>query len=378
MTKRMLIMLLGVGIIFGAIFGFQAFKGHMIKKFMAAQGQPPQTVSTIKAAMMDWQPTLKAVGSLRAMRGADLSPELAGIVSAIHFKSGEDVTANTLLLALRADSDIAHLNALKVALELSETVFQRDQEQFKVEAISRAVLDTDTANLKSAKAQVAEQQALVDKKFIRAPFAGRLGIRQIDIGQYLTPGTKIVTLQELDPVFIDFSVAQQDINHLKIGQTITATTDTFPNEHFTGKLSAIDPKVDVDTRNILARATLRNPQHQLLPGMFTNITIQSGQVQHYITLPQTAVTYAPYGDTIFVVQNKGQGANGKPLMVVQQKFVTVGETRGDQVAILKGVSVGDIVVTTGQMKLKNGTPVVINNTVIPKDNAAPDVPNEPQ
>ena len=371
MKKRMVIMLMAVGVVFGGIFGFQAFKGAMIKKFMSAQAQPPQTVTTIVASSQEWQPQIKAVGSLRAMRGADLAPEVAGLVAAIQFKSGDEVKAGDLLVQLRADSDQARLHSLQANAELADATFKRDQELIKVHAISQATYDADAANLKSTRALAAEQQALVAKKFIRAPFAGRIGIRQVDVGQFIKEGEKIATLQVLDPIYVDFYVPQQELSRLKVGEAVTAATDTFPDETFKGEISAIDPKVDTDTRNVQVRATLKNPEHKLLPGMFATVSIQSGKPQDFVTLPQTAITFSPYGDTVFLVEEKGKGADGKPAKVAKQSFVTTGRTRGDQVAILKGVKAGDTVVSSGQLKLKNGTPLIVNNTVTPADNPAP-------
>ena len=371
MKKRMVIMLMAVGVVFGGIFGFQAFKGAMIKKFMSAQAQPPQTVTTVVASSQEWQPQIKAVGSLRAMRGADLAPEVAGLVAAIQFKSGDEVKAGDLLVQLRADSDQARLHSLQANAELADATFKRDQELIKVHAISQATYDADAANLKSTRALAAEQQALVAKKFIRAPFAGRIGIRQVDVGQFIKEGEKIATLQVLDPIYVDFYVPQQELSRLKVGEAVTAATDTFPDETFKGEISAIDPKVDTDTRNVQVRATLKNPEHKLLPGMFATVSIQSGKPQDFVTLPQTAITFSPYGDTVFLVEEKGKGADGKPAKVAKQSFVTTGRTRGDQVAILKGVKAGDTVVSSGQLKLKNGTPLIVNNTVTPADNPAP-------
>jgi len=211
----------------------------------------------------------------------------------------------------------------------------------------------------------------VAKKFIRAPFAGRIGIRQVDVGQFIKEGEKIATLQVLDPIYVDFYVPQQELSRLKVGEAVTAATDTFPDETFKGEISAIDPKVDTDTRNVQVRATLKNPEHKLLPGMFATVSIQSGKPQDFVTLPQTAITFSPYGDTVFLVEEKGKGADGKPAKVAKQSFVTTGRTRGDQVAILKGVKAGDTVVSSGQLKLKNGTPLIVNNTVTPADNPAP-------
>ncbi|MEJ2700334.1 MAG: efflux RND transporter periplasmic adaptor subunit, partial [Desulfuromonadales bacterium] len=243
-----------------------------------------------------------------------------------------------------------------------------DQQQFKEKAVSQATLDTDTANLKSARSQVAEQQALVDKKFIRAPFAGRLGIRAVDLGQYLNPGTKIVTLQSLDPIFVDFYLPQKSVSRVKVGDKVTVTTDAFPGKDFSGEISAIDPQVQEGTRNVKVRARVHNSGHLLLPGMFATTDIRVGEPRSHITLPQTAITFNPYGNTVFLVEEKGKGPKGQPLLVAQQKFVSTGETRGDQIAILDGVKPGDEVVTSGQTKLRNGTPVAINNTIQPANN----------
>ncbi|HCA26513.1 MAG TPA: efflux transporter periplasmic adaptor subunit [Betaproteobacteria bacterium] len=376
MTKRMVVMLILVGVLFGGIFGFQAFKAHMIGKFMAARGAPTQTVSTIQASERVWQPHLDAVGSLRAVHGADLAPEVAGIVSRINFKSGETVKAGALLAALDATADKAKLQSLQATEQLARKTLVRDRQQFKSRAISQATLDTDIAKLKSAQAQVAEQRALVAKKSIRAPFAGRLGIRAVDLGQYLNPGAKIVTLQALNPIFLDFYVPQKAIGQVRVGQHVLVKTDAFPGRTFAGKISAIDPKADRSTRNVEVRAMVRNPKRLLLPGAFAVAKIDIGRAQRHITLPQTAISYNPYGDVVFLVEHRGKGAKGKPKWVARQRFVTLGQTRGDQVAILRGVKAGDVVVTAGQIKLRNGTPVAINNTIEPANDAAPQPKDE--
>ncbi len=371
MTKRMILMLVLAGVLFGGIFGYQAYKARMIRKSMASHGEPPQTVSVMKATLQEWQPQTEAVGSLVAVRGADISPEVSGIVSAIHFSSGQEVDTGAPLLDLNADSDIAKLRSLKAAAELARQTYERDRQQFEIQAISRATLDADIANLKSAGAQVAEQQALVDKKFIHAPFAGRLGIRAVDLGQYLNAGTKIVTLQSLDPIHVDFYLPQKSVGQVATGHKVLVRTDAFPGRTFSGEIAAVDPKVDLNTRNVQVRATIRNPRHLLLPGMYVTTDIAVGRSRRYVTLPQTAIAYNPYGNVVFLVQERGKGPDGKPLLVAEQKFVTTGETRGDQVAILSGVKEGDMVVTTGQIKLRNGTPVIINNSIVPTDNPAP-------
>jgi membrane fusion protein, multidrug efflux system len=364
MIKRMVIMLVAVAIVFGGIFGFQLFKAAMIKKFITAAGNPPQTVSVTRAGYSEWQPRIEAIGSMRAVKGADLSLEVSGVVESISFNSGDDVEEGAQLLKLRTADDIARLDSLQAMAELSEITYERDQKQFKMQAVSQATLDTDAANLKNARAQVVQQQAIIDKKVLRAPFAGHLGIRAVDLGQYLGPGTVIVTLQALDPIFVDFFVPQQAVDQVRLDQAITVRVDAFNSETFSGK-------VDTGSRNMQVRATLKNADHKLLPGMYATVDIATGSPQNYITLPQTAITYNPYGDTVYVIDSKSTDAEGKPQLTARQTFITLGPTRGDQVAVLKGVEDGDSVVTAGQIKLHNGSVVLIDNSVTPTADAAP-------
>lgn len=372
MRKRMIIMLVTVGIVLGLIFTFEWVLLPGIKKqFQAKFANPPQTVSTIVAAKQEWQPQLKAIGTLRAVRGADLSAQVGGTVSAIHFDSGADVAEGALLVELSATDDKAKLDSLKAQAELARITLQRDQRQLQAQAVSKQQVDTDTQTLASDEAQVAQQQATLDYKIIRAPFAGRIGIRQVDVGQYLPPGTPIVTLQALDPIYVDFTLPQQALAQIAVGQKVRVEVDTFPGEDFAGTIAAINSKVDTATRNVQIRATIANPQHRLLPGMFANVVIDVGTQQNYVTLPQTAVTYNPYGSTVYLVDDKGKGADGQEQLVARQVFVTTGDTRGDQVAIVKGVDSGQTVVTAGQIKLRNGSPLHIDNSVQPTDVANP-------
>jgi membrane fusion protein, multidrug efflux system len=371
MLIRMVIMLAAVTLVFGGLYGFQMFKAAIIKKVMSAVASQPQTVSTARAGYSEWQPKIEAVGSLRAVKGADLSLEVSGVVDSISFGSGDDVAEGALLLKLRADDDVAKLKSLQAIEQLNEITYERDQKQLKIQAVSQATLDTDAANLKNATAQVDQQQAILDKKFLRAPFAGHLGIRAVDLGQYLGAGTVIVTLQALDPIFTDFFVPQQAIDQIHLGQPVTVKIDAFRDQTFTGKISAINPKVDASTRNVQVRATLSNADHKLIPGMYATVDIATGAPQNYITLPQTAIAYNPYGDTVYLVDNKGIDGNSKPRLTARQTFVTTGATRGDQVAVLKGVNDGDTVVTAGQLKLHNGSPIAIDNSINPTADAAP-------
>lgn len=369
MIRRMAIMLLVAVVIFGGIFGFQAFKNRMIQAAMAGRTAPIQTVSTIQAATSEWQAQLQAVGTARANNGADLSFEVAGIVEKIAFQSGQDVAAGTLLVQLRADQDIATLQQLQATADNAEITYNRDLKQLKINGISQATVDSDLATLKSARAQVAAQQATIDKKSIKAPFAGRLGIRQVDLGQYLNAGTTVVTLQALDPIHVDFTLPQQALAQIRVGQAVTAAVDTYPDRAIAGTITAISPLVNSTSRNIQVRATFTNPDRLLMPGMYAKVTIAVGEKQRYITLPRTAIVSNPYGDIAFIVTDKGKGPNGQPRLVVTQTFVTTGESRGDQISVLKGLEVGQTVVTTGQLKLQNGSPVTINNTVTPPNDA---------
>ncbi|HEX4172366.1 MAG TPA: efflux RND transporter periplasmic adaptor subunit [Acetobacteraceae bacterium] len=366
MIKRMVIMLAGVGIILGGFFAFQNFKARMIQQVMAAMANPPQTVSTTTAEIQEWQPQVEAVGSLRAVNGADLSLEVSGIVDAIDFKSGDDVAAGAVLLRLRSDDDVAKLQALQATAELAQITYDRDMKQWKAQAVSQQQVDSDNFNLKNARAQVEQQKAMVDKKVLRAPFAGHLGIRAVDVGQFLNAGTTVVTLQALDPIYADFFLPQQSLDQIRIAQAIAAKVDTYPGQTFAGKIAAINPQVDTSSRNVQMRATLGNPDRKLLPGMYATIDIDAGAPQSHVTLPQTAIAYNPYGSTVFIVEQKGAAKT------VRQTFVTTGPRRGDQVAVLSGVKQGDVVVTAGQMKLHNGSPVAINNSVQPAADAAPE------
>ena len=373
-TKRMLIMLGAVALLIALL--ALGFFLH-IRQLMASSPKPaPQTVSATIIRKVDWQPHLSSVGTLVAVRGVDVTSEIAGLVRSIHFKSGQEVVAGQLLLQLNADADLAQLRALEAAAELAASVLARDRQQFAVQAISQAQIDNDAADLKSKQALAAQQAALVAKKTIRAPFAGKLGITTVNPGQYLNPGDKIVTLQTIDPIYVDFYIPQQQLGGLQVGQVLTLSSDAHANTAFAGKVSAISSKVDPATRNVQVEATVANPQRQLLPGMFANVHVEVGGKKQYLTLPQTAITYNPYGSTVFVVHPAPPPKAGAPPpkagdLVVQQVFVTTGETRGDQVAVLTGLAEGQRVVTSGQIKLKNGSPVVISNVVEPRNNPQP-------
>lgn len=371
MIKRMLIMLLVVGLILGAVFGFIVFKNRMIKQYLAEHGHPPQAVSTVVARYNAWRSSLRAVGTLKAVRGVDLSSDLGGIVTDIHFKQGEEVAEGAPLLQLRMQDDLARMQALKAAADLARITLDRDRAQFQAKAISQQTLDSDVANLAQATANVAEQQALLDKKLIRAPFAGRLGLRQVEVGQYLQIGSPFVTLQALDSLYIDFNLPQQVLANLRVGQPVTVHADAFPDLAFPGEIAVIHPKVDVGSRNLQLRAVLKNPGRKLLPGMYASLDIETGQPQRHLTLPNAAIAYNPYGALVYRVERQGQDDKGQPRLVARETFITLGDTRGDQVAVTQGLKEGDEIVTAGQTKLRNGTPLAINNSVQPSNDPAP-------
>jgi membrane fusion protein (multidrug efflux system) len=369
-TKRMMIMLLCIVLLIAALaFG----KFLQIKKLIASAPKPgPQTVTAMKAETLEWQPQFNAVGTLNPVRGVDVTTEIAGLVRSVNFVSGQDVKAGALLVQLNADSDLALQQSLQAAADLAATVLARDKQQLEAKAISQAQVDSDMADLKAKRANVAQQAALVAKKTIRAPFAGRLGITTVNPGQYLNPGDKIVTLQTIDPIYVDFNLPQKQLASISLGQTLKLASDAFPGQPFPGKITAINPKVDSSTRNIQIEATVANPKAQLLPGMFANVDVDAGAKKGYLTLPQTAVTYNPYGSTVFVLR-PGDKNNPKCNfdLQAQQVFITTGPTRGDQVAVLTGLKEGEQVVTSGQLKLKNCTPVIVDNSVQPANNPNP-------
>lgn len=393
-------MLIMIGLVLALILVIAGIKALMIYKMVSGmKPPPPSVVSTAKATYQEWQPEIRAVGSLRAARGADLALDIAGLVTGVNVKSGDEVKQGQLLLQLRDTEDVAQLHQLEAAANLSQVTYERAKQEIAVQVISKADYDNAAADLKVKQAAVAQQQVNVSKKQLRAPFAGRAGIVIINPGTYLNSGTVIVTLQELDPVYVDFFVPQRQLADMRTGQSVTLTLDAFKGKSFPGTVNAISPKVDTDTRNVQVEARVPNPDHVLSPGMFVNVNVEVGTQQRYLTLPQTAVIYNPYGETVYVLttkeafdkqqaaaaaaNNSGPDAKpGKPAAkkgpalpedapVVQQRFVTTGLTRGDQVAILSGIEEGVEVVTSGQIKLKAGSPIKVDNSVQPANSPNP-------
>ena len=329
--------------------------------FAAFAQEPPATVSTIVAHATEWQDTLQAVGTIRAVRGADLASEVSGVVDSVDFDSGRDVTAGTVLLRLRPNDDAAHLADLQAAADLAAANLARDQKQLRAQAVSQASIDADESHLRSARAQIAQAQALQAEKIVRAPFAGRLGLRMVDQGQYLPVGTMIVTLQALDPLYVDFYVPQQALAQLRPGLPVSLHVDAYPDHALSASLAAISPKVDQASRMAQVRATVPNADRALLPGMFATVQLQVGAVHRYIGLPNAAIVYNPYGSLVYVVEH---GA-------ARQVVVHTGPTRGDQVAVTDGLAEGAVVVTAGQIKLHPGATVVVDNSIQPANDARP-------
>jgi membrane fusion protein (multidrug efflux system) len=366
MIKRMLIMIVVVIVVVGGMIGFKYMMAAGTKKYLANAPVPSQTVSAMKAEVQEWQQEIEAVGTVRAVNGADLAAEVPGVVDSIAFESGNEVEQGALLVRLRDDDAVAQLRALEATAHLAQLTLERDLKQLKGQAVSQATVDADQAAFDNAKAQVEAQRAMVAKKTLRAPFKGQLGLRQVDVGQFVNAGTAIVTLQQLDPIYVDFKLPEQNLPQVATGQKVVAKVDALSGMAFDGDVSAADAKIDEQTRNVQVRATFKNPERKLLPGMFAHVFVTTGAPEKRVTLPQTAITYNPYGDTVFIVGKDEKGA-----LVAKQTFVKLGPSRGDQVSILSGVNEGQEVVTSGQLKLRNGSPITINNEIQPKNDPNP-------
>jgi len=363
--RRMLIMLLGVGAFLGLMVGFNQFKRVMIGRALAGKGEPPQTVTAAEAKLLPWQPALTAVGTVRAVRGADLAFEVPGVVVAVTARPGAEASQGQTLVALDDSVESAQLRQLQAVARLAEVTLNRAKEQLAVKAISQAEVDNAEADLAAKQALVQSQAAQLAKKHLTAPFKGRVGIVSVSQGAYLNPGQTVATLQQLDSVYVDFFLPQKDTAQIREGQPVALTVDGFPGRTFQGRVTAVNPKVDSGTRNIQAEATFANPGRSLLPGMFAQVSMAEGPVQQHLTLPQTAITYNPYGAVVFLAVKDGSGLKAR------QAFVTTGATRGDQVAIVKGLEPGALVVTSGGLKLRNGTPLIVDNRTQPANDADP-------
>ncbi len=368
MAKRMILMLLAMALIIGGILGYKLFGRYMMNKYMAAQKPPPAVVSTIVVQELAWRPTLHAVGSFAAVQGVTISAQLDGAVTRIAFESGATVQPGDLLVQQDVSAEEAQLASAEAAATLARLNLDRAQSLRTQNTNAQSELDAATAAFQQAQANAAAIKAVIEKKTIRAPFAGRLGIRQVDMGQFLRSGTAVVTLQSLDPIYMNFALPQQSVSQVAAGQPVQVSLDAYPGEAFAGTVNASNPGVDDATRNFQVQATLKNADGRLHPGMFGSVDVQLPIEEKVVTVPLSAIVYNPYGNAVYVVENPGQRAGG---LTVRQQFVQTGATRGDQVAIAKGVKPGDIVVTAGQLKLRNGASVIVNNTVATSDSAAP-------
>lgn len=370
MNKRMTIMLICVGIIIVIITTIKLLGYFGFKHYLATR-EDIITVSAMKAEYSTWQSQQKYFGSLHAVQGVNVTTELAAKVEVIYFNSGNTVKKGDKLVQLNADSDVALLHSLEANTKLAKITLDRDTAQYAIKAISKATLDADVANYASLKAQTEQQAAIVEKKTIRAPFDGQLGIRVINEGQYLNVGDPIVPLQDIGNLYVDFYVPQQQLVEMKLGQTVSTSIDSYPNRVFKAKITTINPVIDVNTRNVQVRATIDNRDRALVDGMFATVMVETGMSQKFITLPQSAISFNSYGEIIFTIKDTGKDKKGRPTLIVTQRFVSTGETRGDQITVIKGIKAGEFVATSGQLKIKNGSRVVINNSVVPKNDPAP-------
>jgi len=359
----MIVMLLVTAVFFSAVFGWKAFSGYQMGQSMQNMQMPPVTVSTANVTASSWTPEIAAVGSLRAERGVDVTAQAAGQIVALHFESGDTVAAGDLLVQQYTADDLARLEGLVAAAELAERNVARAEELRAKKLISELDVDSRNTELRVARAAEAELRLSIDKRAIRAPFSGRLGLRKVDIGQYIEPGDAITRLESTDVMYMDFPVPQRRFGDLSLGQSVAVSVDAWPEERFAGVIAAIEPQVERDTRNVRVRAEIDNRDGRLVPGMFARADVQLPTRQEVLTLPQSAIVYSPYGDAVYVVVEGAPDEGGVASTTVANTFVVTGSTRGDQVAIESGLQEGMTVVTAGQQKLRNGVRVDINNAV---------------
>lgn len=368
-TRIFLTTLIAVAIV-GAIFGYRIHKDKKAKEAMAAMKRPPATVTTAQAIAETWRNTLSAVGTVESFQGITLRSELEGRIVKLAFDSGRVVKEGDLLLELDASTEEAQLKSAEAAAKLAAASLTRAKELRANNTNSAAELDSAEAQYAQALAAVENIKTVLAKKRVVAPFAGRLGIRHINIGQFLNKGDAIVALEAINPAYVDFALPQQELPKLAAGLPVRVNIDAFPEQTFEGKIEAIDPRVTDTTRNVRIRAIVPNADEKLRPGFFARVTVDLPNVTEVLQLPSTAVVYSPYGNSVYVVNEK-KGEDGKSQLVVEQRPVTTGGRRGDQVSILKGLKAGDQVVSAGQMKLRNGAAVRIDNKVTPANQAQP-------
>lgn len=370
MAKRMLLMLAVMLVLLSSL-GFVKFKQIQSAVQAASHFQmPPEAVTSIVAHQEQWPATMGVIGTMEAVHGVMVSADLPGTVNKINFESGQFVKAGEVLVELDTRQERAQLAALEAQRDLAKINFKRMQQLVDAGVISRADFDAAAAQQKQTEANVAETRATIERKTIHAPFSGILGIRKVNLGQYLAAGNGIVELQSLDPIYVDFGVPQQDVGEVKVGNTLHVSSDDLGSPRFAARVTAFDSVIDQTTRNVQVQATLSNPKGKLKPGMFVQVELGFGKPRQVITLPASAISYAPYGDSVYVITDM-KDPKGNSYRGVRQQFVKVDGSRGDQVAIVSGVNPGDEVVTSGVFKLRNGAAVTINNKVQPENNPAP-------
>ena len=370
MFKRMILML-AVVIALLAGLGFVKYRQIQTAIAQGASFQPPpESVTTIKAQQETWPSTLDVIGTAAAIQGVTVSADLPGTVDKINFESGKAVNAGDVLVELDTRQERAQLAAAEADWNLAHVNYGRTEELAKQGVVSRVEYDRATSEQKSTEARVGEIKATIARKTIRAPFSGILGIRQVNLGQYLAAGQAIVPLQSLNPIYVNFGVPQQHTPQVKIGRRLRISSDDLPGLEFSGRVTAVDSVVNETTRNIQVQATLPNSGNKLRPGMFVRVDLALGADRQVIALPASAINYAPYGDSVFIVTDL-KDPKGKPYRGVRQQFVKVEGSRGDQVAVVSGVNPGEEIVTSGVFKLRNGAAVQVNNEVQPSNNPKP-------
>lgn len=347
-------------------------KTLQIRKMMSQTWDiPPDTVTSQIAEEEEWSPSLKAVGSTAAVQGVVVSTDQPGIVTKINFESGQQVKQGDLLVQLDVTQEEAQLRSAIAQQKLAALNLQRQQNLIKSRVSAQSELDTAQAQYDQTSAAVLEMKSHVDKKTIRAPFTGVLGIRQVNLGQYLQSGAQVVPLQALDPIYVNFWLPQQSLAQITAGQEVNIRADGLPDEVFKGKINAVDSVVDEATRNFRIQATVANPKSVLRAGMFANAEVPLNEKERHVVLPATSIQYAPYGDIVYIVEDMKDEKTGKTYRGVRQQIVKVGESFGDRVAIVSGVKAGEEVVTSGVFKLRQGSAVTINNSILPANSSAP-------
>jgi membrane fusion protein (multidrug efflux system) len=349
---------------------FDVIKQKMVSAYMKNFKIPAQTVETIKAKTQTWKPRLYAVGSLKAINGVNVSPEVAGQVIAIRFKSGDTVKKGQSLVQLDDAFDKSKLRNDMAALKLAQVQYMRQEHLIKTGATSQQSLDEANASLAQKKADVSGDRVTISKKNVRAPFSGKIGIRLINLGEYVSAGTALVSLQSMNPLFIDFNLPEQNLNKLHVDQPVKVTIGAYPDKDFEGKIIALNSTVDVDTRNVQVRAEIPNTDGELYPGVFGNVYVILPQDKNVVTIPQTAINYTLYGDSVYIVK-QDKDKNGKPVLRAIQQPITLGMQRGDSVEVLKGLKAGQEIVSAGQVKIQNKSEIVVNDTMVIKQGAQP-------